>query len=727
MRVILISFLSQTIMSSQFRTRLTPIAAAAHLIAAAAFAAASGAAFAQATPETLKEVTVTATSDVQYDVKATSTATKTDTLLRDTPQAITVVTKELMRDQNMQNMADVVRYVPGVQIAQGEGNRDTAVFRGNSSTSDFFVDGIRDDVQYYRDFYNIDSVEALKGSNAMIFGRGGSGGVINRVTKQPLWTPVREASVTLGSFDMRRATVDVGQAISANAAFRVNAMVENSDSYRNGVYVERKGINPTLAFRLGSNTSAVVGYEYFHDERVADRGVPALRNRPYKTDDSIFFGSAELSPTYARVHAFTAVLDHDFGNGFTLRNRTRVADYDKFYQNIFANSDARPATGDVLLAAYNTDTQRKNYFNQTDLFFRATTGSIKHTFVAGLELGRQETTNLRQTGTLSNAAVPLADPTFRGVATFARRPYNPARPNDAFDAWNEGVADVVSVYLQDQIEFSPQWQLIAGLRADRFEVDLDNLANNTNTKVKDTPVSPRLGLVYKPFEALSLYGSYSEAYMPRAGEQLASLTASIAAFEPEKFVNMELGAKWDIRPDLTATAAIYKLNRSNVLLSNFPTFGEFLLIEGDAQTSKGLELGLSGKITPTWSVFGGYAYQSAQLIREGNSSVLNGARLAHVPKHSWSLWNRFDLDSHWAAGLGVSRRGDIYASIANPTVLPGYTRVDTALYYKFNNQYQIQANIENLLNKEYYASAHSNNNIMPGSPRAVRVTLNAKF
>jgi catecholate siderophore receptor len=224
-----------------------------------------------------------------------------------------------------------------------------------------------------------------------------------------------------------------------------------------------------------------------------------------------------------------------------------------------------------------------------------------------------------------------------------------------------------------------------------------------------------------------VYASFSEAFMPRAGEQLSSLTSSVAAFEPEKFTNVELGAKWDIRPDLTATAAIYKLDRSNVLLSNFPIFGESLLIEGDAQTSKGLELGLSGKITPTWSVFGGYAYQSAELTREGNSTVLNGAKLPHVPKHAWSLWNRFDLDSRWAMGLGVSRRSAITASIANPTVLPGYTRVDTALFYKFNNQYQLQANLENLLNKEYYASAHSNNNITPGSPRAVRVTLNAKF
>lgn len=706
---------------------MTPIAAAVRFISVSILATASAGALAQATPETLKEVTVIGTNDAKYDVKAASTATKTDTLLRDTPQAITIVTKELMRDQNMQTLSDVVRYVPGVQVAQGEGNRDTTVFRGNNSTSDFFIDGIRDDVQYFRDFYNIDSVEAMKGSNAMIFGRGGSGGVINRVSKQPSWTPVREASLTLGQFDMRRATIDVGQAISSNAAFRVNAMVENSDSYRDGVYVKREGINPTMAFRLGQNTSAVVGYEYFNDERIADRGIPSQAGRPYLTDDSTFFGNQELSPTSARVHAFTAVLDHDFGNGFTLRNRTRVADYDKFYQNIFASNAVR-SDGNVEVGAYNQATKRKNIFNQTDLFFGFDTGSVKHKIVAGLELGRQDTENLRQSGVFPDVPnsqpprrdnlVPVSDPIYRKAIRFA---------SSGSDANNEGVADVVSVYVQDQIEITPQWQLIAGLRADRFSVDFTNRNTNGRIEVKDTPVSPRLGLVYKPFEALSLYGSYSEAYLPRAGEQLASLNTTVASFDPEQFTNMELGAKWDLRPDLSLTAAIYQLDRSNVVLTAFPTPLESTLIEGDAQTSKGLEIGVSGKITPAWSVFGGYAYQEAKLSKVGASSVLNGADLPSVPKHSFSLWNRYELDSRWAAGLGVSYRDAIFASIANPVVLPAYTRVDTALFYKFNQQYQLQANLENLLNKRYYASAHNNNNITPGSPRALRVTLNARF
>ena len=699
-------------------THLTPVATAVHLLAAGALAVASVSAFAQAVTETtLQEIKVSGTADAKYNVKSSSTATKTDTLLRDTPQAVTVISKDLMRDQNMQSLHDVVRYVPGIVTAQGEGNRDTAVFRGNSSTGDFYVDGMRDDVQYFRDFYNIDSVEALKGSNAMIFGRGGAGGVINRVTKQAGWTSVREASLTLGSWNSRRATVDVGQAISPNMALRVNAMVEKSDTYRDGVSIKRAGINPTLAIRAGQNTSVVLGYEHFRDDRVADRGVPSFAGRPYRTDPSMYFGNQELSPVWVRVDAFTAVIEHDFGNGWSLRIRSRYADYDKFYQNIYASGPAN-TNGTVRLGAYNNATRRTNLFNQTDLFYTLTTGSVKHKLAAGLEFGRQQTDNLRQTGTIASPIVPTSKPRAAGPVLFA---------TSASDAFNHGVASDAAVYLQDQVEFSPQWQLIAGVRYDRFSVDFENRNPKMLARlhVRDTPVSPRLGLVYKPFEALSVYGSYSVAFVPRAGDQLGSLSATLAAFDPEKFKNLELGAKWDIRPDLGASVAIYKLERSNVVTASPTDPLQSILVDG--QTTKGAELSLAGKVNAAWSVMGGYAWQDAKLAFIANNKALNGATLANVPKHTFSLWNRYDLDSQWAAGMGVSYRDSIFAAVDNTVTLPAYTRVDLALFYKMSKTVQLQANLENLLDKQYWALANGNNNITPGSPRALRVTLNAKF
>ncbi|MCX7220323.1 MAG: TonB-dependent receptor plug domain-containing protein, partial [Burkholderiales bacterium] len=345
----------------------------------------------------LPEVSVSAKPETSYIVKRSTAATKTDTPLLDTPQAVTVISKELIRDQAMQSMADAIRYVPGIVTAQGEGNRDTAVFRGNSSTADFYVDGIRDDVQYYRDFYNIESVEALKGSNAMIFGRGGSGGVINRVSKQAQWQTVRDVSLTLGSWNNRRLTADVGQAINQSAALRVTGLVENSDSYRDYFNLKRSGINPTLALRAGANTSVVIGYEHFKDERTTDRGIPSFLGKPIKTDPSTFFGNPDLSTTWSKVDAFSALIEHDFGAGISLRNRTRYAKYDKFYQNIFPDSVNAAGTS-VALKAYNNATQRDNFFNQTDLMFSLATGSVQHKMLAGVELGRQVTDNYRNTG-----------------------------------------------------------------------------------------------------------------------------------------------------------------------------------------------------------------------------------------------------------------------------------------------------------------------------------------
>ncbi len=669
----------------------------------------------------LPEIQVVGAAEQRYATKISATATKTDTLLRDTPQAITVVTKELMKDQAMQSMADAIRYVPGVVTAQGEGNRDTAVFRGNSSTSDFFVDGIRDDVQYYRDFYNIESVEALKGSNAMIFGRGGSGGIINRVTKQAQWTPVREASVTIGSWNNRRATIDLGQAIDQSTAFRVTGMVENSDSFRDGVSIKRSGINPTFALRAGANTSVVLGYEHVSDERVADRGIPSYQGKPLNVDSNVFFGNSSMSPTTSKVDALTALVDHDFGNGVSLRNRTRYADYDKFYQNVFPGAVNATATT-VALSAYNNDTQRKNIFNQTDLSFEVEGAGIKHKILTGVELGQQTTDNLRQTGYFPSVG---ANATSINVAI--NKPYTDAvtfRPS-ASDASNHSVASNAAIYVQDQIEFAPQWQAIVGLRYDNFGMDFTNKRTGEKIKTTDTPLSPRAGLVYKPITEMSLYASYSLAFTPRAGEQLSSLTATNKAFDPEKFKNYELGAKWDINPDLTVSAAVYQLDRSNIAITDPLDSTKTILVDG--QRSQGVELGVSGKINSAWSIMGGYAYQDAKITRTQSATVKAGAQLAQVPTHSASIWNRYDLNSQWGVAAGVVYRGAIYPSTDNTVQIPGYTRVDAALYYAWSKQLQLQLNVENVGDTTYYAAAHSNNNITPGSPRAVRLGMHLKF
>jgi catecholate siderophore receptor len=324
------------------------------------------------TPTPLPKVTVTAGANRRLPDERGRTATKQSAAsqrARRCPHD-----GDLIRDQSMQSVADLARYVPGAGAAQGEGNRDTIILRGNSSTSDFFLDGVRDDVEYYRDFYNIDRVEILKGPNAMIFGRGGAGGIVNRVPRQANWQPVRELSLRGGSWDNRRATVDVGDAVNDRVALRITGLYENSDSYRDGFNFERMGVNPTAAFAVGEATVVRLSYEYYDYDRTADRGLPSELGRPYVTDPSTFFGNPDRSITYAPVNQGAVVIHHAFNDNVQLRNRTVYADYNKFYQNVYAGGPVDSATGLVPLAAYNNEQLRKNFFNQTDLTSRSRPG-----------------------------------------------------------------------------------------------------------------------------------------------------------------------------------------------------------------------------------------------------------------------------------------------------------------------------------------------------------------
>lgn len=673
-----------------------------------------------------------------YMATKSFSATRTDTPLRDVPQSVTVVTQDQIKDQNLLSIADVVRYVPGVGVSQGEGNRDAVIFRGNNSTGDFYVDGLRDDVQYLRDLYNVDRVEVLKGSNGMIFGRGGAGGVINRVTKEASWMPISEIAAQYGSFSHKRIAVDIGRPISEVAAFRLNAMYEHSNTFRNGVDLERGGVNPTLTIKPTAQTKIVLSGEYFMDNRVADRGIPSFgtvsgvvdSGRPANTHRSTFFGDPNRSPTRIDTYALNSLIEHTFDNNLTVRNRTRYASYDKFYQNIFASSSVSSA-GNVGIQAYNDATERDNLFTQTDFLYALNTGPIKHEFMAGVEYGRQVTDNFRNNGyfnnNFSNAGrtdtVSFFSPISLTPVTFRPDPTGAASGGGA-TANNHGTVDVVGVYLQDQITLLPQVKAVLGIRYDNFDSKFRN--NNTGQvfNVTDGLISPRAGLIYKPIDTVSIYGNYSLAYVPRAGDQLTSLNLSNAALKPEQFMNLELGAKWDVRPDLSLTAALYQLERSNVLapVPNDPT--RIMLVDG--QRARGAEVGLMGRITPHWSVMGGYAYTDAEITR-AITGARAGAVVAQVPKHTVSMWNRYDFTPFLGLGLGVIHRSSMYAALDNTVLLPGFTRMDAAMFVRLNKALRVQANIENIANVEYIASAHNNNNIMPGAPRIYRLTVIANF
>ncbi|HEX2211845.1 MAG TPA: TonB-dependent siderophore receptor [Longimicrobium sp.] len=665
---------------------------------------------------TLTPLTVVGARSVGYSTRRTVTATRTDTPLRDVPQSVSIVTGELIADQAMQSMADVVRYVPGITMGQGEGHRDAPTIRGNSSTADFFVDGVRDDAQYLRDLYNVERVEALKGSNAMIFGRGGGGGVINRVTKEAQWAPTRTFTLETGSYDHRRGMIDFGQGLGANVAARLNGVWEDSRGFRDEFGLRRWGINPTLALALGSRTTVRAGYEYFTDERTVDRGIPSFQGRPSTADIETFFGNPDLSHSEVEVQSASAFVEHGVG-GLTIRNRSRWASYDKFYQNSFPGAVNAEGT-QVTLSAYNNATDRRNLFNQTDLTWEMNTAGVRHTWLAGVELGRQETENFRNTGYYNNATTsitaPIGSPTVDTPITFRQ---------SATDADNEATAKVAGVYVQDQLELAPWLQAIAGLRLDRFSVDFHNNRNDASLDREDDLVSPRAGLILKPIEPMSLYGSYTVSYLPSSGDQFSSLNATTETLEPEQFTNYEVGAKWDVRPNLAVTTAIYRLDRTNTSAPD-PNDPSRTVQTGEQRTT-GWELGAQGRVTDFWQVTAGFTQQRAK-ITSRTAAAPEGAQVPLVPRRTVSLWNRVQVLPSVGVGLGVLHQTKMFAAIDNTVTLPGFTRADGAVFVRLTPMLSAQLNVENLLDERYYATSHGNNNILPGAPRTVRFSLTTR-
>jgi catecholate siderophore receptor len=660
---------------------------------------------------------ITVTAPNGYVVPAVRSATKTQTPLQDVPQSVTVVTRQLMQDQLMTSIGDVVRYVPGITLHQGENNRDQIIVRGNSSSADFFVDGVRDDVQYYRDLYNLDRVEALKGPNAMIFGRGGAGGVVNRVTKEAGFDVLREVSLQGGSYEDKRATADLGQPIADKVALRLNGLYENSGSFRDGVDMQRFGIAPSITFEPGGSTRVTVGYEHFRDDRVADRGISSYQGRPADVDIATFYGNPGDSSVKAVVDLVSAAIEHRFG-GLTIRNRTLFGDYDRAYQNYVPGAVTADKSR-VALTAYNNATQRQNLFNQTDLAYELKTGTVKHTLLAGAEFGGQLTDNVRNTGYFNNSttsiSVPYASPTISTPVTYRQ---------SATDADNHLRTSVSAFFAQDQVELSPSFQILAGVRFDRFDLSYHNNRNGDDLTRVDNLVSPRAGIVFKPVTMLSLYGSYSVSYLPSSGDQFSSLTNISRQLEPEEFRNYEIGAKWFPSSALSLTMAAYRLDRTNTR-STDPNDPARIVQTGSQQT-RGFEFGVNGQVTSLWSVAGGYAYQDAS-VTSATVTAPVGAHVGQVPYHNFSLWNNYQFHPMIGAAIGVIYRSSMFATIDNTVTLPGYTRVDVAVYASLMENLRLQVNVENLLDRTYYANADSNTNITPGSPRSVRVGITTRF
>lgn len=710
---------------------LSPLAAAV-LLLACGNALAQGTPADTSAPKALGEVTIKATPQGDsYTPTATSTATKGSAPLRDVPQAVNVVPAQLLRDQGARSMEDALRNVPGVAMSHGDGQRDQVVIRGFTAIADQFVDGVRDDALYFRDLADIERIEVLKGPAAVLYGRGSSGGLINRITKKPQFGETSgEASVGVGSYAWRRATADLNVGISDTAAFRLNAAVEDSGSYRDQQFVKRHNFAPSLALKLAPQTDLLLQYTHARDKRLTDFGIPALNGRPVNVAAGTYYGSsnaAQDDTTTSAMQSFTATLNHRFNDDWSVRNVTRVYDYALDRYNTLPSGTTDPVTMTVGRSRAFILRDEKGVFNQTDVTWRNQLGGLRQEWLMGMELGQQK----KRSESVSGGAdrVSILNPS-------AAAPVIPAANYNADNAIpSHTTQDTAALYWQNQITLAPQWKALVGARYDVYgqETRYDRkLATLSRT---DKKFSPRAGLVWQPSDTVSYYVSHSKSFQPSA--EAFALAANNTAAEPEITQNKEIGVKLDLLGGkLNVTGALFNLERTNI--KNTDPANPSRQINVGTQRTNGFELTASGRLPGRWDVSAGYAWLDGRMTKSlatTTSTQLPTAAIAAqgkvpalTPRNSAFLWAMKDLGHGLRVGGGVNYVGARFTSLTNLVTLPGYTTVDAALQYT-QGKWEVDVNIKNLLNRKYYVSAHGSNDnlILPGSPRALQVTLRTYF
>jgi catecholate siderophore receptor len=641
-------------------------------------------------------------------------ATKTGTAPIDTPQSVTALDRDALDDRGVEQLNDALRYVPGVTLGQGEGHRDQIVLRGQNTTADFFLDGVRDDAQYYRPLYNIERVEVLKGANALLFGRGGGGGVVNRVSKAPAFGANRGSAALSGdSFGAWSLSADANLAFGDGAALRLNGTYETFASHRAGFDGHFTGIAPTLGLQLGERTTLSLAYEFARDRRTIDRGVPSFGGVPISGFTDTFFGDPLINRSAVDAHLARVRLDHELADGLSFNAIGLYAHYDKYYGNVLPGA-VNPAATLVSLSGYRSTAVRANWIGQANLVWKGETGGLRHTLLAGIEAGDQDTVATRDDlrfGGASSVAVPLA-----------RRIMVPASTWVVTSASASGVRSL-SAYVQDQVEIGEHLQLVAGGRYDEFRIAATNLLGGAVTGRSDGTWSPRLGLIVKPMANLSIYASYAKSFLPQSGDQFTTLAANLTTLAPEQFRNLEGGVKWDVRTGLAFTAALFQLDRTNTRATD-PLTGSPVLT-GSSRV-RGFEAALAGRITDNWQASLGYAHQSGE-IRTITTAAPAGRQLDKLPRHQFTAWTRYDLIEGVGLALGLVHQSRQFATISNAVTLPAFTRIDAAAFFDVSDAFAVQLNVENLTDARYFPSAHTDDNISTGEPINVRLTARLKF
>lgn len=639
--------------------------------------------------------------------------------LRETPQSIDVVTRKTLDEQGARTLGDALRNVTGISMAAGEGgtpNGDAFTIRGYSARTDIFVDGMRDFGGYFRDTFNLDAVEVLKGPTSMTFGRGSTGGVINQVSKTPLLDAFNTASVSLGTDMTRRVAGDSNYTVdnASGTALRVNAMVHHNE-YANRDIAEnnRFGFAPSIAWGLGMPTTITASYLHQAEDNVPDYGLSRIGVGPAPVNINTWYGIKGFDYETTRVDVLTLKVEHEFNDAVKISNKLRYGQTGR--RNYITEAVALNSSATQVARSPKAREQQDNILiNQTDLTTKFNTGFIGHTLVSGLELA-EEATHVQQAAIIGPSSANLVNPSHVG---------NVGRIVDG--GHQMGLGQSIAGYAVDTLKLNPQWDLIGGVRVEQFDGHFENVTGAINVGRTDVLTSYRTGVVYKPAPNGSIYVSYGNSYNPSA-ESLTLSTAGTAANSasvgPEESVTYETGTKWDLFDRLLSMrAAVFRTEKTNARTASTGT--DPVVLEGE-QRVDGFELEASGRITDKWRVMGGYTYLDSEVTKSKNTTEI-GHRLSNVPQQTVSLWTTYQLTDRFQIGGGAQFVDQRYTAVANTTNVPGYIRYDAMADYRLTDAVDVRLNLYNLTDEEYFDKIHPNH-FVPGAGRSAVLTTSFKF
>ena len=643
--------------------------------------------------------------------------------LRDAPRTVTTVTRQLMDDQGLTKVADALRNVPGISLAAGEGSNqgDNLMIRGFSARNDFFVDGMRDFGNYFRDSFNLESVEVVQGPSSVLFGRGSTGGVVQQNSKQAFLGSKREGTFQIGTNDTVRLTADVNEKISDHAAFRLNAVTHsNKVAQRDGASYSRNAIAPTLSFGLGTKTRFNINYLHQDEKNTPDYGIPFYAGKPAEVNRQNFYGFENDDHLNTTVDIATAKFEHDFSQDFTFRNQTRYA---RYLRDVSATEPQMTNSATTVTRGMKIRRSLETYLgNIADLTSKFETFGAKHTLITGF-VAESETSApavLGYENTTTNAQIPTQAAFNYGAVTTT--------------SVNKTKIDTLAVYALDTIKLGKNWELSGGVRYDNLQTDSDTLTYATNTRSllsqTDNLTSYSLGAVYKPAHNGSIYINHGTSFNPSA--ESISLSVSNSNLEPEKNKITEVGTKWDLlKKRLSTTFAVFRAEKTNARETLNATTS---ILSGNQQVDGAL-VQVSGKITDKWNVMAGYTYMDGKVTKSAVNPTYVNRPLNNVPQHSLSLFSTYTLPSNIMIGGGANFMTERFTSptSANDPVtgnlrnMPSYLIFNAMAKFPVNKNMTIQLNVNNLTNEYYYDQIRGNNAVVPGEGRVFLLTTNFKF